>query len=240
MRIISRKAVFNHHPFSGRGASLYVGVGTDPNGVVFRRLRALSPRWIRGTGFPAGDGVRKGAFVAQVTDAEQTLSVPLDPAWAEETIHMQVRTFATNVENITNYRPQRIGFDDELEPDTELHCSGNILAANKLDGGHYRIRFAIVTALTGVRPVQFRIVKTSGPTSVADAVIVPSTFGGVVQRDFSAVVPAEGLSGLQDGGEYTFALVAENGAVTKTLDTHTFTADNAGPPAPTSLRAEVI
>lgn len=225
MRILHKNNRYNHHPFSGCGASLYAGIGATAAAVQFRKLRILGCRFVRGSGFTIATGLRKGCFIAQTTDptAEFTYSVPA--GWHDQTVWIQVRTFWNDCENVHNFDPLRLDLSVAGALDLEIHGTGEIIAADKRDGGIYDLRVTYTPASHGVQPTELLIRQTAGPGSLAD-----STTPYRNTRNFTISTDA-----LTDGASYTFALVAKNGATELQLDTITFTADAAGPPAATIL-----
>ena len=232
MRVLSQHLGFNHHPLDGRGAALYVGVGPEdgsdpgPDSVVFRKLRILPRKWIRGSGFSIGDGCVKTALIATTSDPTAALTYSVPEAWHGRIVYVQVRTWWNCCENIHNTDPLRLDFTDDGELDQVIHGTGTIIAADKRDGGIYRIRAAYYQGLGGTEPTTILIRQTAGPGSLAD-----------VETDYIAGKRVYDLdtAELTDGEEYTFAFLAAAGAVELILDSITFTADNAGPPSPTGL-----
>lgn len=232
MRVLHPNNRYSHRPYSGRGASLYASVGSGPgvdpgpNSIQFRKIRVLGSRFVRGSGFTIGAGVRKTCALDQINDptAEFNYTRPLE--WFGRIVYVQVRTFWHDVELVSNYDPVRLDFTEAGEIDLAIHGTGYVIAADKRDGGIYRIRFTYAPASHGVQPLLMVIRKTAGPGTLADETTAYLTG----QQSYSIDTAA-----LTDGASYTFALVAKNDTVELIVDTITFTADAAGPPAPSGL-----
>lgn len=244
MKIRSHRLLFTHCPFEGRGASLYAGVGTSPgvdpgaDSIVFSRQKIYPRNWVRGTSNTFGGGVTKTARIAVVNDPAAEFSFATPAEWLGMVVWLQVRTFAADVENPTTYRPVRIEVDSGGAPVETVGGVGEIIATEKLDGGHYRVYWTYEASDAGLPPTQFRLAKSSGTGTVADVVEVVSSVG--LERLYSAVIPALGSTGLANGGYYTFELSAESGSISVFLDSVPVTADAAGPGAPSSLVIEEL
>ena len=244
MKMRSRRVLFVDRPFEGKGASLYAGVGASPgvdpgaDSIVFSHLRVHPRRWLRGTGNNYGDGVTKTARIAVVNDPTAEFSFATPAEWLGMVVWIQVRTFAADVENPTTYRPVRIEVDSAGDPMEAILGVGEIIATEKLDGGHYRIYWTYEASDAGLPPTQFRLAKSAGPGTVADTVEVVASTG--LERLYSAVIPALGSTGLTNGGYYTFELSAENGSTSVILDSVPVTADAVGPGAPSGLVIEEL
>ena len=234
MHVRSRKVVFGHHPFAAgeRGASLYVGVGPEdgsdpgPDSVKFAVQRAIGSKWIRGPEFHFGDGVSKGCIGAQTTYPTAEIEYEFPAEWHGRVIYCQVRTWWNHCELPHNTSPLRIDFTDAGELDPLIYGTGRILGADKRDGGIYRVRTVYTPSTSGTQPTILLLRKTAGAGTLAD---VELEYDDTV-REYEFDTEA-----LTDDEEYTFAFVAQAGSVEATLDTITFTADAAGPPAPTSV-----
>lgn len=225
MRILQKNNRYNHHPFAGRGASLYAGIGDGPDAVQFRKLRILGNRFVRGSGFTIADGLRKCCILAQATDPTASLTLAVPAEWQDQTVWIQVRTFWNHCESTHNYDPQRLDITTEGEVDQVIQGTGQILAADKRDGGIYSLRVTYIPASYGVQPTELLIRKTAGPGTLADV-----TTPYVDVRNFVLETDA-----LTNGQSYTFALIAKHDSIELILHSITFTADAAGPPAPSIL-----
>lgn len=226
MLVMSEEMRFNHRPFVGRGASLYAGIGPTGDSIKFRRLRVMGCDFVIGSTFSLPAFLRKCTFIAQVNDPTNTFTYPRPPEWLNQTVWVQVRPFWNGVELPSNYDPIRLDFTTEGAIDPELHCTGEILTAAKRDGGVYRLTTIFTPASHGVQPTSLLIRKTAGPGTLADV----STSILIRARSYKF-----DTAGLTDGQSYTFALIATDGTTELQLDTITFTADAAGPPAATAL-----
>ncbi|MES2793204.1 MAG: hypothetical protein V4719_26580 [Planctomycetota bacterium] len=228
MRILQTNNRYNHKPFTGRGASLYAGVGDGPDAVQFRKLRILGCRFVRGSGFTISNGLKKACILAQAADPTNNLAYTVPPEWQDQTVWIQVRTFWDHVENTHNFDPLRLGVDDAGEIVPEIHGEGKIIAADKRDGGIYAMRVAYIPTTHGTPPDELVIRKTAGPGSLADV----ATEYDSIQNTRNYTIETEALT---DAATYTFALIAKSGSTELQLDTITFVADAAGPPTPTGL-----
>jgi len=232
MRIFGPPLAFNHHPITGRGAALYVGVGNidgsdpGPDSVIFRKLRILPRKWVRGSGFSIGDGLVKTAMIASTADPTAELTFAVPAGWYGRVVYVQVRTWWECCENLHNSQPLRLHITDEGEIDPIIYGTGNIIAADKRDGGIYRVRCAYYSSPDGTQPTTMILRKTAGTGTLADVEIEYDPARRRYNFDTAA---------LTDAGSYTFAFLAKSGSVELTLDTITFTADAAGPPAVTAL-----
>lgn len=232
MRLMSRKMMYNHKPVSGRGAALYAGVGPidgsdpGPESVVFRKMRLLPAKWIRGSSFSIGDGLIKCAILATASDPDDSISFTKPAAWNGRIVYLQVRTWWENCENVHNTNPVRLDFTAGGLIDSKIHGTGSIISTVKEVDGIYAIRVAYYPALDGVQATSLVIRKTSGPGTLADV---------SVTYDARARAFTIRTAELTNGGSYTFALVAKSGSVELQLDTISFTADAEGPPAVTNL-----
>lgn len=255
-RIPNRSMAYGHRPFEGgRGVSLYLGIGPEsgedpgPESIKFRSLRVMpscrkdrykrGPAFVRGSGFDFGNGVRKTSAVAVVKDPVDSIDFPLPPELAERVVWMQICVHDQHVENRTNYRPIRLNLDEELENTNTILGTGRLMSIEKRDGGKVLFRFVYDRARDGIQPTQFVATKISGAGTIADVAVnyqgtSPLYPYGI--REYQLETPA-----LQDGENYVYQILAKNGSVTKALVGNAgggdpdieFTADAAGPPAPT-------
>lgn len=232
MRVIGKSLGFNHHPLTGRGAALYAGVGPEdgsdpgPDSVVFRKLRILPRKWIRGSSFSIGEGCIKTALIATTSDPTAELNYSVPEAWHGRIVYVQVRTWWDCCENIHNYQPLKLDIDGDGELVGTIYGTGNIIAADKRDGGIYRVRCAYYPSPDGTQPTTMILRQTAGPGSLAD-----------VELDFDSRTRKYNFDteALDDTEEYSFDFIAQNGSTELVLDSITFTADAAGPPAPTGV-----
>lgn len=235
---------YQHRPFAGAlGSALYVVYGDpDPGADAIRYRHHRVPDGVRGgaavlgfdgTGSFGGANVQKTAAVA-TAKAPDFPAYALPAAAAETTLWLQLRTHKADVENESIYRPRRLVLDAALDEQTAITGSGFLISAEKRDGGGFRFRFAWDDSADGVRPAQFVLARTAGPTSPAD-VSIPFVAG---QREYEIDV-----EGLTHAGAYTFTLTAKNGAAEQLLAGNNgtdilVTADNAGPAAVTVAASE--
>ena len=259
VRIPQRVQAFNHHPFAGgKGVSLYLGVGTTPGvdpgaeSIRYRSLRLIpqprrdrykrSPLFVRGSGFDYGNGVRKTAAVAVAKHPATSIDYTLPPGLAGYVVWLQICVHDQHVENLTNYRPQRLVVDDELNVDDTILGRGKLLSIEKRDGGGVLFRFQYDRSRDGIPPTEFVATKITGAGTIADVTVeytgpYPMEPGG--KSLYELETPT-----LVDGEDYVYQILARNGAVTLALVGNVddespdieFTADGSGPPAPSNLR----
>lgn len=233
-RIRPSAGAYNARPFDGEGVSVYVSAGTS---VVYRRLRCLGGRWVKGTGGSlAAVGVAKtsrlGSQAAVSGDSPSVaLALPADLIGTD--IVADVRHYKDDVENTTeNYRTARLTTDGSGNGTAAILGAARLLSVEQRAGGVLRFRFAYLASPSGLAPETFRLQRTAGPTSPADAT---DDWDGVSRE---VVIDTAALS---DASPYTFRLVAEAGATTAVLLTGiAATADASGPPAPTLVSAEAV
>lgn len=232
MRLVPTRCTRSHAPFSGSGASLYLGVGSA-DAISYRNLRA----WPVGGTFTAGAGskiggtnTQKTARVASVSSPTTTITYAIPSTYWGQTVYLQVRTFASDCENETILNPQAVTLDGSGNSVNAILGTALLLAQTKLDGGQVRLRFRYVPAVSGIQPTQFRAHRTAGPTSPADATVSYSGYQQIYEIDTPA---------LSDASPYTYTISAENGATTSNLLTGiSVQADATGPTAPTLLSAD--
>lgn len=232
MRISGRsiKVAFNHHPFNGQGASLYVA-GLYRNQHVINGC-SLAGVVIQGTDFPIAEtNVKKTArvdFAAGTETDEVELTTDLS-AYNESTVTVDVRHYKDDVECETTH-PQKITLDASGDVAETIRGAYSLNGAEVRAGGVVRVRFTYIAALNGIAPETFEISRTAGPTSPTD-VSIEYAGSGTYEIDTAA---------LSDASAYTFDVIAENDtqSVSRTLGEVTFTADATGPDAATSATAE--
>jgi hypothetical protein len=232
MRVLGRNVRANHHPFTGRGASLYVGIGPSngsdpgPESVVFRKLRVLGGSIVKGSGWSIADGINKTCRISHVSDPTSVFSYEFPAGWHGRIVYLQIRTHWDDCETVINPDPVRLDFTSGGDLDPTIHGTGTIISAEKRDGGVYRIRTRYTRALDGTQPLILLLRKSAGTGTLAD-----------VELDYSADKTDYKFdtAALTDAGSYTFQFVAQNDTIELVLDSITFTADAAGPPAVTGL-----
>lgn len=224
--------VFSATPFSGRGVSIYAG--TPPlryrNMTILQRKIVLQKRTL----FPVTKTSRVASQAGSAGDAI-TPAVDLS-AFAGQTIAVDVRHYADNVENQASH-PRLITLDGSGDVVTEIRGVAVELNHEVRAGGIVRIRFRWIPSPDGTQPDLFRIARTAGPTSPADvttAVRSARNGAGIYEIDTPA---------LSDASAYTYKVQAENTAGTVTKDLLTgisITADATGPTAPGSLSITAV
>lgn len=234
MRISSRRVrvVLVNRPFqSGPGVSLYVGT-PDAAAIRYRRNKVVCPGvpWrpvsITNTINPGAATVPKCQRVASVTSPIATVNYTLPAALQNVPLAVQIRTYQGDYENESIYRPIVTSTDSGGTTVNKILGTATILGADKRDAGGVRVRFTYTASLNGIQPTQFALVQTSGPGSLADAVI-----------DSTSRLNSIDIAGLTDATAYGWRLEARNGSVTANLGSVSFTADAAGPADPTGLTA---
>lgn len=229
MHFVNRRNRFSQRPFKERGASLYAAVGSGPgvdpgpDAIQFRHLRVAGQPILAGPNYP---GAKIGTWVAQTLEVTPEIALNVPAEWLNRIVWIQVRTCWSDCELDHNSDPLRLDFTTLGALDQVIVGTGRIIAADKRDGGTARIRASYFPTTNGIQPTAILIRKTSGPGTLADVTSVYDP----EKRNYELTTAA-----LVDEAVYTFALVAKNGAVELQLDTITFTADNAGPPAPTGV-----
>ncbi len=223
-----------NRPFAGGlGAALYLGQGSA-TAIEYRRNRLLDgatslvPRL---TMYRLGEAsVSKTPAVDLVKSPATELQATIPAGWLPGDVWANVRTHQADIENETIYHPRRLNADGSGDVVDAVLGTARVLGLDKRDAGGLRIRWVYAASVDGLQPDYFLCRKTAGPTTVV-SITTDALDGG---RDY-----AFELSGLQDGGAYTFAIDAVAGTVTTTLLTGiAFTADAAGPPAVSGLVAE--
>lgn len=229
VRTHGARVLLGQRPFQGStvGASLYLGV-TDP---AYRRNRVMSPNanWFCVSTTlidPGAASVQKCLAVAQVTSPTTDLNYTLPADLQNGPLALDVRTFVGDYENESIYRQALTATDGGGDLTGEILGTANILGADKRDGGGVRVRFTYSASLSGLQPTQFALVQTSGPGSLADAVVDAVEWSNSIDVD-----------GLTDATAYGWRLEGRNGSVTADLGSVTFTADAAGPADPTGVVA---
>lgn len=240
-RVQNHTAAFNDRPFEGSGASLYATIGTA---VAYRALRVLpSSRnrrrrsgWIKGTSGRhniAAASVLKTTRRDSVASPAVAFAYTLPAAFASQTVQIDVRQFAADVENTTdNFRAYTLVLDGTLGDVTGILGTAVLLDLQVRAGGIVRIRLNYFEDIEGVQPTVFRAVRTAGPSSPASTTASYSPNQRLVEIDTAVLL---------DASPYTFKVVAENtgGTVTKDVLTGIIVqADATGPAAPISGSAE--
>lgn len=226
----TKHTLLSSTPFAGAGVSLYVTVGDT---VQYRNLRAVSRHILRGPGFNiGGTSVPKTTRVGYELSPTSEIRVPTDPAWNNQTISIDIRTFRDDVENETdNFRTQTITLDGTGADVSTINGTATLLNYEKRDGGVVRIRFRWEPAADGVQPDTFTAIRTAGPTSPANAAVT-------VDPGVSLLIEID-TPALSDASAYTYKIQASLSAVTADVLTGiSITADATGPAAPTGVTAE--
>lgn len=219
--------IYTHRPFEGQGVSLYVSVAES---VQYRNLRIVgngylqSPNWVIGTG-----DIEKTARVAFEASPVSSISVPVDTDWQSQTLAVDVRTFADDVENNSdNYRIARIDLDGSGVAQDTIQGVATLLGVEARSGGICVIRIAFANSTTGLQATLLTAVRTAGPTTPAN--IEVEVESGRVVYEFTTEVLME-----VGGSPYTFKIQGTAGATTADLLTGiTVTVDSTGPDAPIS------
>lgn len=226
-RLKCKNTMFNHHPFTGDGYSLYANTGTS---VQYRNRRLLC-RQLGTVELDYGaTSVQKTARQGTIT-AGGTWSIP--SAFNSQTVTFDIRRYKDEVENeTTNYRTVTMDVDGSGDGTSAINGTGTLVATEIQAGGVVILRMRYYRSDNGVQPNLFRLTRTAGPTSPADVTVSQTV-----------VIPAELITfttgALSDSSAYTFKIVAENGATTKDLVTGiSVTADATGPTAPSTATAQ--
>ena len=213
--------MLNELPFQTTGTSLYVSLGSA---VQYRRFRVRSSRPpIRGTGRANYSHWPKTLRRDFVADAAVAFNWALPATMFGQTIAVDVRRCENGIESeSTGFRVLNLAVSGGGDGLPAIVGYAIALEAQPLAGGIVVLRWMWIPGLAGVAPTQFRVVRTSGPTSPTDL---------LVTYDGGRLVTAETVA-LNDSAPYLFNIVAENGAVTKTvLTAYAVQADASGPPA---------
>lgn len=229
MRLLTRRSIRSHRPFQGQGASLYLASGSiDPgaDAILFRRQRLAVPFLQGPESTIGGTNVQKTARVGSCSDPTAQIAYTLPGKLANKVVWLQVRTFLSDVENESNYRPARIELNGSLAAPGSIDGTAELLNQEQRDGGVVRIRFRWIPATTGTQPTQFTAIRTAGPTSPANVVVAVDDSESVYELDTPALL---------DSAPYTYKIQAAAGSLTKDVLTGiTVTADATGPTAPTA------
>ena len=219
--------ILSESPFAVTGTSLYVSAGSV---VRYRRSRICPRRGtrpLRGTGRDSYTSWPKTLRRDFVADPATEFSYTLPAELLGTAIAVDVRTCEAGVENeSTGFRVLSLNVDGDGDGVPSIAGSATPLAYEALAGGIVRVRFLWIAGLGGLVPSQFRLLRTSGPTSPA----------AIVQAyDGELLVEIETLA-LSDSAPYTYTIRAENGAVTSDVLTgYVVQADASGPPAVSSV-----
>lgn len=225
-RIRSKRILYNDHPFTGDGVSLYATIGAA---VQYRNLRIAHGRHIKGAGgeFDLGaTSVLKTARVASAAAPATEIEYTFPAAMHSGDVTLNVRRYKDDVENETIAGAQTVTLDGSGNIVTSIDGTATLLSQQQRDGGVVRLRFIYTPAVTGATPVTFNATRTAGPSSPADADV--SYVAG--QRIYEIDTPA-----LDDSSPYTYTVQAINGATSVDLLTGiSVQADATGPPQPTT------
>lgn len=229
MRLLTRRSTRSHRPFQGQGASLYIVSGsTDPgpDAILFRRQRLAAPFLQGPESTIGGTNTQKTARVGSCANPTAQIAYTLPGSLANKIVWLQVRTFLSDVENESNYRPARVALNGSLAAPGSIDGTAELLNQEQRDGGVVRIRFRWVPATTGTQPTQFTAIRTAGPTSPTNVVADVEASESIYELDTPALL---------DSAPYTYKIQAAAGALTKDILTGiTINADATGPTAPTS------
>jgi hypothetical protein len=235
MRILQpgTQVAFLHRPFQGNteGASLYASLPGDST-VIYRNRRIFDPDAqvvALGSAFPLGGAnVKKTAAIASVSGPTAAFALTPPASWHNQTVVWNVRTHECDCENEAINGARAYSFDSSGNITAPILGTATLTLSQKRDGGGWLFRFNYLPSSDGLQPAQFALIRTSGPTSPA-TVTTPYASN---QRSFTLQV-----SGLTNGGNYTFNIQAQNGSVTADLLSLAITADSAGPPSVIGLAA---
>jgi hypothetical protein len=222
MRVFQRGIghIITERPFQGGpGARLYVAAG-DASDILYRPPRAFDSRHL-----PLSPILTRDLAVATCESPDAELVYELPAELLDTQIACQVRTYADDYENETIYRPWQTETDGDGNETGTIDGTVVIQSIQKRDDGGLLVEFIYTASRYGLQPDQFALVQTSGPGSLADAVVSAS-----VEQ-----VQSIEISGLTDGEDYGWRLEARNGAVTANLGTVEFTADAEGPDGSVNL-----
>jgi hypothetical protein len=229
-RIFKRNAILTDNPYSGQGANAYV------NGR-YRNYRILTsrPQLRQGAEFPVGDATipKDSASVGSATGVPEDV-VMISPdlsAYSNSTIEVDVRHYKDDVE-CESIHSKKVSIDVSGDIESKIRGSYSLIDTNIRAGGIVRVKFLFAASLNGVSPETFSISRTAGPTSPTDV---------SVDYEGSGVYEIETVA-LDDSSPYTFDILAINTteSVSRTLGPVTFTADDTGPAAATSVTAEAV
>lgn len=220
--------MYNHHPFTGDGYSLYATIG---NTVQYRNKRLLC-------GNPLGSAELDFGATSVLKTARRTTIAP-DGTWTipagfnSQTVTFDIRRYKDDVENETyNYRTVTLDVDSGGDGQTAIYGTGSLVGTEIKAGGIVVLRMRYYRADNGVQPNLYRLTRTAGPTAPADV-----TVSQTITSPSDVITFTTGA--LSDSSAYTFKIVAENDSTTKDLITGiSVTADATGPTAPSTATAE--
>jgi|GEM_PF-3682263 len=237
-RVRPDNPVFNHHPFTGSGTSLYVSQSST---IQYRNLRVI-PRHknkrrrniiVKGSGgnHDIANSITKTGRKTSVFDPTTSIPWSIPSSFWNGDVWFDIRRFENNVESeVSNYRTEKINLDVNGNTNNKIEGTGNVFDRQIRAAGIVRILFRYNASRSGIQPTQFRITRTAGPSSPVD-VTVPFVSG---KETYAINTPT-----LLDSSAYTYSLIAENGAVTKNLVVGlSVQADATGPPQPTAGTTE--
>jgi hypothetical protein len=218
----ARRRIYSHRPFTGEGVSLYLASGaTDPGAaaITYRNDRCDLPQSMR---------TFRTSKTARVTSqASPTESFTLNvSAYAGLAVRFQLRPYLDDVELEVSQGTRLLILDGSGNDTSGVLGSLVLLETQVRAGGDVRIKTRYTPALSGLQPESFTVARTAGPTSPANVLVTYT--GGDVFIDFD-------YTGLSSASAYTVKIFATVGAATYDLLTGiTFTADTAGPSAPSA------
>lgn len=222
MQLQSRRRIYGDRPFQTEGVSLYLAADTtDPgaSAIVYRNLRFDNPQSFRN--FRTDKTSRVDFEAAPATSMDVDLS-----ASAGQSIRLQLRPCLDDVELEVAQGTQLLTLDGSGDDVTGVAGSLVLLETELRAGGDVRIRTRYTPSTAGVQPTSFTASRTAGPTTPANVTV--SYSGGDVYLDFD-------FTGLSSASAYTVKIFATASATNYDLLTGiTFTADNAGPSAPSA------
>lgn len=235
MRLILGDIIQVDRPYQGDGVSVYAQVGTS---IDYRK-----PRIFDGPPLRLGDPDDYQDFpstqrVGSESDPTETHDFSIPASWLPgvgetEQVAFDVRRFRNDVE-LPSEGPVVVEIDENGDEVTYIDGTAELLSTTLLAGGDVRLRFRYYASDNGTAPEEFRMTRTSGPSSPSDQTVAYSSTKKIYEITFES---------LSDASAYEFDLIAEanSGAVTKTLISPiTFTADASGPPAVSSVVQEVV
>lgn len=222
MQLQSRRRIYGDRPFQTEGVSLYLAADTtDPgaSAIVYRNLRFDNPQSFRNF---RTDKTSRVDFEAAPTESF-TFDVS---AYAGQSLRLQLRPCLDDVELEVSQGTRLLTLDGSGDDATGVAGSLILLETQIRAGGDVRIRTRYTPSASGVQPTSFTASRTAGPTTPANVTVTYS--GGDVYLDFDLV-------GLSSASAYTVKIFATASATNYDLLTGiTFTADNAGPSAPSA------
>ena len=217
----NRSICLTNRPFQGSGAKLYGGMGS-PASIRYRPQKILDPRHL-----PINPTTVNDVSLATVASPGTALTCNLPTAWWNRSdIWLQVRTFATDLENETLFEPRNVSLDASGNLIATIDGAFRLLPAAPVSGGATSVRFTWKPALSCYSPISFVLVRVSGPSSIATITVSP--VGRRVQSiPVSSLVP----------GTYVFRLEAHAASVVSVLAS---AISILVPPTPSSTASLVV